>query len=528
MNTRAKYRAIWLRLRIHLHALRSAPWAYLTATWWQLRGKRVRSRAQFAALLAVSPLAYRLWLLRETAPAQTNAAGPPLIALIDVAGGQTPDATLRSLVSEGIAAIVVGTPQIPTPAHACPCIDWRDNPWILPLVAGDILARGAAATYRNAGQRTAARLIYADDDLQDQHGQRHTPHFKPQWNEELFRHFDYLGGACIVKTSAQTLAAVSGPDWATRLVNTVLAQGSEVLHIPNVLHHRRVRPLPRIPALPAASEGLPLVSVIVPTRNRLDLLRTCLEGLSRTDYPAMEIIIVDNDSDDAATLAYLAALDPARHRVLRVAEPFNFSTLNNRAVACARGQLLCLLNNDIEILAPLWLRIMAQQALRDEVGAVGACLLYPDGRIQHAGVVLGIGGAAAHAHRLLYPNQEGYFSRHALPQFISAVTAACLVVQRERFEAVGGFDEQNFAVAFNDVDLCLRLNARGWQSFYEPRATLIHKESTSRGRDRDSISAARFDAELAALRKRWGTQETADPFHHPQLSQLSERFGVRI
>ena len=260
----------------------------------------------------------------------------------------------------------------------------------------------------------------------------------------------------------------------------------------------------------------------------MDLLRTCLEGIASTDYPNIEVIVVDNDSDDPETLAYLTSLDTARHRVLRYEGEFNYSAINNRAVEKARGRLLCLLNNDIEVIEPTWLAVMAAQAVREDVGAVGARLLYPDGRIQHAGVVIGVGNAAGHAHRFLQPNEEGYFQRHSLPQFASAVTAACLVVARDRFLAVGGLDERKFPVAFNDVDLCMRLNMRGWQSLYEPRATLIHHESVSRGLDRDPVGAARFAAELSALQRRWGTTEVVDPFHHPELSRASERFVLRL
>ncbi|PKP62855.1 MAG: glycosyl transferase, partial [Alphaproteobacteria bacterium HGW-Alphaproteobacteria-9] len=202
---------------------------------------------------------------------------------------------------------------------------------------------------------------------------------------------------------------------------------------------------------------------------------------------------------------------------------------NNRAVQQASGALLCFLNNDIEIEETGWLVAMARQAVRPDVGAVGAQLLYPDGRIQHAGVVIGIGGAAAHAHRLLKPDEEGYFHRHALPQFVSAVTAACMVVDRTKFDAVGGFDAERFAVSFNDVDLCLRLGARGWRSLYEPRARLVHHESVSRGLDRDKTGAARQAREAAFLNDLWNTRlatqgATPDPFHHPHLSRLSEHF----
>ena len=301
------------------------------------------------------------------------------------------------------------------------------------------------------------------------------------------------------------------------------------IHVAEVLHHRRSRPRPQLPPVMGFETGpLPLVSVIVPTRNRVDLLRSCLEGVARTNYPRLETIVVDNDSDDPATLDYLAGLEQGGCRLIRHSGPFNYSAINNRAASVARGEMLCLLNNDVDVIEPDWLLALVAQALRDEVGAVGAQLLYPDGSIQHAGVVLGICGGAAHAHRRLRPEEDGYFQRHQLPQFVSAVTAACMVVRRDRFQAVGGFDAERFPVAFNDVDLCMRLNRKGWQSLYEPRARLIHHESVSRGADYEPPQAARFAAELQALRELWVGDDQVDPFHHPQLSPFSEQFVVRI
>lgn len=517
----------WLTLAVHFDAARLAPRAWLTALWWRVLGKKVRARAQFAPLLAASPRAYRLWLLSEPAPEISGAGeGPPIIALVSAGPGQAD--TIASLRGQGLTVLPLGTPEVPDLAAAAAQIDWNTAPWLMPLMAGDVVATGAVAAYQAAAVRAHGSIVYADDDILGAGGRRMAPHFKPAWNAELFRHFDYLNGACIVRIGRDDLTGLSGADWAAELVATAAEERAEEgapKRLPHVLHHRRSRPAPRIPEVFQPEQvALPKVSVIVPTRNRLDLLRTCLEGLARTDYPDLEVIVVDNGSDDPATLDYLANLDPAGYRVLRAPGPFNFSTLNNRAAEVATGELLCLLNNDIEVLAPDWLAIMARQALRPEVGAVGAQLLYPDGRIQHAGVVMGICGGAAHAHRLLRPGDEGYFRRHALPQFVSAVTAACLVVRRESFEAIGRLDERRFAVAFNDVDLCMRLNARGWQSLYEPRATLIHHESVSRGLDRDPVGAARFAREFDDLDKVWGTAVIVDPFHHPSFSPFSERF----
>ncbi|WP_122050032.1 glycosyltransferase family 2 protein [Asaia bogorensis] len=519
-----------LRLVIYLDAARLSPRLWLTALWWRVLGKRVRSRAQFAALLSNSPHAYRLWLCKEPAVEGLgeSLANSSIVAVVSEGSGR--DATLRSLEREGISLM----PTDPSKAGG------GGSVWLLWLGAGDELALGAGTAYRAAvAKKPAARVIYADDDALAANGCRAYPHFKPRWNSELLRHHDYVTGAAIFQVDPTWLSRVLTDSALVSMIAKLVTSTApqEVLHLPYILHHRSTRPAPQVPVAlstvpdPCRERPLPKVSIIVPTRNRLDLLRTCIEGLKRTNYPVMEVIIVDNGSDDLATLEYLAALDPVIFQILRDDGPFNFSRLNNRAARAATGELLCLLNNDIEILDPDWLMIMARQALRPDVGAVGACLLYPDGRIQHAGVILGICGGAAHAHRLLRPESNGYFRRHALPQFVSAVTAACLVVRRTSFEAVGGLDEESFAVAFNDVDLCMRLNQQGWQSLYEPRAVLIHHESVSRGFDRDALGAARLMGELAALKLRWGTGDMdrqVDPFHHLQLSRYSERFVIRI
>lgn len=545
--TGPQWGGFWSTLPVHFDAARMAPRAWMAALWWRLLGKRVRARGRFAPLLAASPRAYRLWLRTEPLPPGQHTGtvqgegAAPIVAII-AAGPEAEQArTLRSLAGQGAHVLALGTGPKPDLVAAAASIDWDADPWLLPLAAGDTLAQGALDAYRAAADEAgpAQIIIHADDDLIDAGGRRVAPHFKPLWNRELLRHFDYLTGACMMRARREDLIGLDGADregvgWAEQLTARVVERSSGAVRIPHVLHHRLRRPAPCVPAMAApggaidGAEGLPKVTVIVPTRNRVDLLRTCLGGLARTSYPAFEVIVVDNGSDDPATLDYLASLDPAHHRVLRDDGAFNFSRLNNRAARLATGELLCLLNNDIEMCHGDWLAIMARQALRPEVGAVGARLLYPDGRIQHAGVVLGICGGAAHAHRLLDPEAEGYFRRHALPQFTSAVTAACLVVRRASFEAVGGLDEANFAVAFNDVDLCLRLNAAGWQSFYEPRATLVHHESVSRGLDRDPVGAARLAGELAALQTRWGTDTQVDPFHHPQLNRFSERFVVQL
>ncbi|WP_347302390.1 glycosyltransferase family 2 protein [Croceibacterium sp. TMG7-5b_MA50] len=510
---KVRSRGGWWHLPLaYADAARLAPRAFATALWWRILGKRVRARGHFAPLLSASRHAYAVWLSREALPAGSG-TGPAILALVAPGAGRA--ATLASLAAESV-------PVIGNAADAAP------GSWLLPLYPGDVLATGAAALYRAATADTAADILYADDDLLVA-GRRTGPHFKPGWNAELFAHHDYLAGTALLRARDSLV----GSDAAALLRAAIAASDQPPQHLPHVLHHRHARPAPTLPPRPLAvdRQALPPVSIVIPTRNRVDLLRQVTDGLARTDYPATEIIIVDNGSDDPATLRWLsewAARDPACHIVLPQPGPFNYSALNNHAVRQATGELVCLLNNDIEMIGPDWLAIMAQQALRPEVGAVGARLLYPDGRIQHAGVVMGVGNAAGHAHRFLRPEVEGWHHRHSLPHFVSAVTAACLVVRRDRFEAVSGLDEANFAVAFNDVDLCLRLNQRGWQSLYEPRATLVHHESVSRGLDRDPVGAARFAGELAALKRIWGTETLVDPWHHPELSRATERFSVGL
>jgi GT2 family glycosyltransferase len=504
---------------------------------WQFLRKRVRARGQLAPLLSQSPNAYMLWGLRNEQENRSHSPcgqSPLIVALVDMSeesgvNEALLDATLQSLEAEGVPAFLVGANFASNLGSADATIDWDAEPWLMPVAAGDILAPGAAAAYRAGITREPLSLLYADDDQFDRWGRRTDPHFKPDWNSELFRHFDYLTGSCIMRGKQESFRLASKTaDWAALLVQQATQEG-EVKHVRQVLHHRYHRTPAPVTVQPAAlSEDMPSVTVIIPTRNRVDLLRTCLEGVMSTAYPRLDVIIVDNGSDDPETLDYLAALETSQIQVMRHPGPFNYSTINNRAAREAKGQLLCLLNNDIEVTSPDWLSIMATQAIRDDVGAVGAQLLYPDGRIQHAGVVIGVGNAAGHAHRFVQPQEEGYFRRHMLPQFTSAVTGACLVVDRERFLAVGGLDERNFAVAYNDVDLCLRLNQSGWQSLYEPRAVLIHHESVSRGLDLDPVGAARFAGELAALKRIWKTDEIVDPFHHPNLSRAAEQFAVAI
>lgn len=534
-----------LTLRVHADGFALDPITYLKAIGWRLRGLKVRSRNALAPLIGRSGYAYRLWMCR-TEPSITltrpGSSGQSAIQILTVINGQNEidgiDVTLASLRRSGSVgatiivgrASVAGAVSIDSPHELAPSAG-TEGAWICVLNPGDRLSPDALAVYAHAAATSSARVIYADDDVMVD-GERRAPHFKPQWNSELFKFHDFVTGACIVFATARELEELDTDgevNWAQKLVQHATQVGDSPVHLPNVLHHRKRRPAPTVPPAGAAwSTDAPLVSVIIPTRNQHALLKTCIDGLRQANYPRVETIVIDNDSDDRATLDYLAILEREGVAVLRQAGAFNYSRLNNAAVRVAQGSYLCLLNNDVEMVDPDWLGLLMRQAVRRDIGAVGARLLYPDQTIQHAGVFTGIGGGAGHAHRFQRVDEPGYFARASLPQHVSAVTAACLVVAREKFLAVGGLDPVNFPVAFNDVDLCLKLNARGWQSFYEPRATLIHHESKSRGSDRAKHNKARFAGELAALKRIWRTDTFVDPFHHPHLSRFSEQFLVAV
>jgi GT2 family glycosyltransferase len=295
---------------------------------------------------------------------------------------------------------------------------------------------------------------------------------------------------------------------------------AEVLEAPECRGMQRIRY-----RLPAAA---PRVLVVIPTRDRVDLLAPCIDSIStKSTYPSYRICVVDNGSVEPETLDYLARLRDAGHAVLRDDSPFNYSRLNNRAVRELGRDVdfVCLLNNDTEVLAPAWLEELVGHAIQPGVGCVGARLWYPDGRIQHAGVVMGLLTCAAHAHRLTPKGDPGYMGRAALQQSFSAVTAACLLVSRPLYDEVGGLDEE-LAVAFNDVDFCLRVREAGYRNVWTPYAELVHHESLSRGLEDTPEKRARSRAEVARMQKRWKALIENDPCYSPNLTLDTEDFTL--
>ena len=269
-----------------------------------------------------------------------------------------------------------------------------------------------------------------------------------------------------------------------------------------------------------SNNTLPSISVIVPTRDQVGLLRQCIDSLlEKTDYPrsAIEILIVNNKSQQAETLNYLSELSSLSFiQVLDYNLPFNFSAMNNLAAKQAKHEMLCLLNNDIEVISPEWLSEMAHFLARDDVGCVGAKLYYPNNTIQHAGVVLGINGVAGHIYKHCPRDAEGYDKHLLTARYCSAVTAACLLVKKKTYLKAGGFDE-NLAVAYNDVDFCIKLGDLGYKHVWTPRAELYHHESVSRGTHKQRTWSQRrqFKKETAYMKKKWGARLRNDPAWHP-------------
>jgi len=406
-----------------------------------------------------------------------------------------------------------------------------------------------------------ATLIYSDEDVDDASpAGRREPHFKPDWSPELLLGGDAVGGirafrreeAAAIGGYREALEALGDYDLLLRLAGRVDA--ASIRHIPSVLYHRgNVSSAPadllcRLIAehLSRAGEAAeveigegrprlrfrlpepPLVSVIIPTRDRAALLSRCVRGvLEGTDYPRLEVLVVDNASIEPATAELLGQLthDP-RVRILPYPRPFNYAAMNNEAVAQARGEIIALLNNDISIRKPDWLSEMASQALRRGVGAVGAKLYYADGTIQHAGVVTGMCGVAGHLFRHFPADAEGPDGRLRRLQSVSCVTAACMVLRRTVYQELGGLDAENLPVAYNDVDFCLRLRARGYRVIWTPHAELDHMESVSRGLDSDPENVERARREYDYMQRRWGDALGRDPFYNPNLTVDAEDCGL--
>ena len=457
-----------------------------------------------------------------------------------------------------------------------PYTDWilqegakpSDADWVLVLYPGTLLAPHALISLVIELQRDPeAHLLYGDEDFLGPDGERYSPDFKPDWNPFLFYSTAWLSSVYAVRRQYWAGQAANGTPELTFL-RTLLGvlervDGNRIRHVARVLAHRpgAERDSERCSAPPptdeaaallqahlmhkgvaatvsveaagyrlqyALPEPAPMASIIIPTRNGVALMRQCVESIfAHTEYPAYEIIVVDNGSDDEHALAYFAQLaEQCKIRLLRDDSPFNYSALNNMAVAHAQGDVIVLLNNDIEVIGADWLREMVSIAMQPEVGAVGARLLYPDDTVQHAGIILGIQGVAGHGHKHLKRTEYGYQHRAALAQNLSAVTAACLAVRKSVWQEVGGLNEPDLKVAFNDVDFCIRLLQAGYRNVWTPYAELYHHESASRGTEDNPEKRARFAHEVRYMQKCWANELMDDKAYNPALTLEHEDFSL--
>lgn len=518
-------------------ALSVAPGPALSALGVLASGKRVRAWNRLCNLAHQHPYHYLYWTEHVAGQRKKQFVGEaaPLAGLAVCRVADESDETLDEVLGR---------------------LERRGQKWVAFCDAGDRLDSDLPSVLEAALQRfPETAIFYWDEDWLSPNGHL-TPWIKPDWSGRLHMARNCLTGASAIRVAdARAALSVHEPVPADRFGIAILEQaicaiGPCPRHLPLVLTRRSdpereiahwFRVAPRIwpgwrftgsvggigflcvtPPDPAA---WPSVSIVIPTRDRIDLVRTCLAGLALTDYPGqIEVFIVDNGSTEKESLAYFSEIQAGgAAQVLRDDGPFNFSALNNLAASRATGEFLCLFNNDVEAIDSEWLTAMVRFAVQPDVGAVGARLLYPDGTIQHAGVAIGVGNAAGHIQRGVDPSSIVHAGWHAVTREVTAVTAACLLVSKAHYDAVNGLDEAGFGVAFNDVDLCLKLDAMGLTNIYCAQARLIHAESRSRPLDMRPDQAVRFGRELALLQSRWSTGGYRDPRFSMNFSPSSEQ-----
>ena len=514
-----------------------------------------------------SPGDYETWIARTTPSAEAyaamrverqNLADAPLVSVLIMPGGAAEEPRRRTLESLRT--------QIYDHWEVCDALESARGGVVAFVHAGDQLAPEALfAVVKRLNADPPADIVYSDQDVIDDGGQRSEPFFKPEWDPELLLATNYLGPFTVLRRAVVDDLGGMRREFGDGQVYDLMLRASErtarIAHVPDVLCHLRPRAMTRdgivahhsatrdeqraIEAAlmrrqrPGCAEpiftsrgsrcyatrfrltGRPLVSIIVPTRNQVELLQTTIESIrSRTDYDSYEIVVVDNGSTESGALSYLASLGPPV-QVHRWPHAFNYSAINNFAVRLSKGEQLLFLNNDIEIVRPDWLTALLEYAQVPGVGAVGAKLLYSDGTIQHAGVVLKRIGVAHHAFRWAPREVLGVPRLADLPRNCSAVTGACMLVPRRIFEEVGGFDEE-LRVVLNDIDLCLRIRERGYAVIYTPHAQLYHHEGSSRGRLHPPSDDDRF-------LKRWASRfARVDPYYNPNLTDVREDWSVDL
>ena len=497
------------------------------------------------AVESVRAQAYENWELLLVDDGSTN---PDLRQILPEMGGR--DQRIVLIKMEQRAGISAASNQALAKAR---------GDWIALLDHDDALEPDALFHFAKLlQQHPAADVIYSDEDKLTETGYD-APLFKPDWSPDFLMSCNYLGHLTAIR--AEVVRKIGGFrsefDFAQDfdLYLRAIDCSQRIHHIPRVLYHWRrsknstadtVRRKPETLEAGRRSVEAHLrrlgepahvavdwqthyyrvrrelrveekISIIIPVRDRMDLLTRCIDSITaKTEYANYEIVIVDNDSSSDEARAFFSETP---HRVMHFAGPFNYSAMNNLAVEETDAPWLLFLNNDVEVINADWLTVMAEHVQRPEVGAVGARLLYPDGRIQHAGVVLGIGGVAEHAFRDLRSDDASVSRQLHVTRNYSAVTAACLLTRRDVFQSVGGFDEERLPVTFNDLDLCLKMRRAGYLIVYTPFAQLYHHESATR---RTAVEPA----EAEVIRQRWADVLECDPYYNPNLSRERADFSL--
>lgn len=419
-----------------------------------------------------------------------------------------------------------------------------------------------------------AKLIYSDEDKIDEDDVRHDPHFKTDWNYDFFLGCNMISHLGVYKRSifeevGRFREGFEGAqDWDLALRVIEKCEPNEIRHIPEILYHwrsidgstaanlgyknyayiaqrkairshlERIQIKANVESVQGVNWRIayhlpnpaPKVSIIIPTRNQVGHLQKCVESIiNKTCYPNFDVLIVDNDSDDPETLFYLEhCQEDERIRVIKLSGDFNYSRLNNEAILQTHASFICLLNNDTEVVDGNWLNELVRHGTREEIGIVGAKLLYPHDHIQHCGIILGIYDIAGHAFKFLHKDDNGHIGRAKLVSRFSAVTGACMLFRKSLWKQIGGLDEKNLPISYNDVDFCLRAREAGFATIVTPFATLYHKESISRGEEQRDEDILRFEGECQYMRTKWKSAIENDPYYNPNLSRAREDFSYRF
>lgn len=465
-----------------------------------------RGRSELTALVVIPAVRRNTYELVEARRSLSQSAGPCTVQYAELEG---PQVSLSAILDQAAAVSAGAILFIDTPG--------RFNDLALASLLLDLAENPDAAA------------VYADSDCLAGNGTRSDPDFKPAWSPDFLRGIDYIGAPVAFRTSPDLLGATdltsAHPSYELLLRLADRTPPANVRHVPRVLFHRydaagEPREMRRLHhLLPAPA---PLASIIIPSRDNAAMLARAVGSVRHGDYPRVEIVIVDNGSVSSAQQSLIEKL--AREKNVRIVsdpQPFNFSRLINAGRRAATGDVLLLLNDDVEaadVSGSGWLGELVAHAIRPGIGCVGALLLYPDHRIQHAGVILGINGGPAHAFRHAAVAEAAAEPRLQLVREVAAVTAACLAVRTAIFDAAGGLDEA-LPVTLNDVDFCLRVAALGCRNIVTPHARLIHRESSTRGLDMTREKLDRLQRETGLFLRKWGERAADDPHLNPHLSR---------